>query len=141
MVALTHAAPPAAVPEAVGAWLDSLADVYSDADRRRLSAAYAMARDALADAAGPDGERLVARGLGAASILAAQRLDPDSLTAALVIGLPMSGRSALVPKPFRFEPFATVNGVPDWKVVIPAIAHPLNADFQKPDRRPGTNHM
>ena len=42
MVALTHAAPPAAVPEAVGAWLDSLADVYSDADRRRFSAAYAM---------------------------------------------------------------------------------------------------
>ncbi|HET7135054.1 MAG TPA: HD domain-containing protein, partial [Casimicrobiaceae bacterium] len=92
MVALTHAAPPAAVPEAVGAWLDSLADVYSDADRRRFSAAYAMARDALADAAGPDGERLVARGLGAAAILAAQRLDPDSLTAALLIGLPASGR-------------------------------------------------
>ncbi|HWD35243.1 MAG TPA: HD domain-containing protein, partial [Casimicrobiaceae bacterium] len=92
MVAVTHAAPPAAVPEAVGAWLDSLSDIYSDADRRRFSAAYAMAHDALAEAAGTDGERLVARGLGTATILAAQRLDPDSLTAALLVGLPMSGR-------------------------------------------------
>jgi GTP pyrophosphokinase len=92
MVAVTHAAPPAAVPEAVGAWLDSLSDIYGDADRRRFSAAYAMAHDALAEAAGTDGERLVARGLGTATILAAQRLDPDSLTAALLVGLPMSGR-------------------------------------------------
>src|SRR5580704_6235732 len=55
-------------------------------------------------------------------------------------GLPISGRSALVPRPFRFEPFATVNGVPDWNVVIPAIDHPLNVYFQKPDRGPGIVH-
>ena len=92
MVAVTRAAPPAGVPEAVGAWLDSLSDIYGDADRRRFAHAYAMAHERLADAVGPDGEPLLARGLGAATILAAQRFDPDSLTAALLVGLPISGR-------------------------------------------------
>src|SRR5690348_7717595 len=92
MVAVTHAAPPAAVPHAVGAWLDSLSDVYSDADRARFAAAYATAQQALGEAVGPEGEPFVARALGTASILATQRFDPDSLTAALLIGLPASGR-------------------------------------------------
>ena len=88
MVAVTHAAPQAAAPQAVAAWLSSLAPVYTDADRERFAAAYEMARARFGDARGPDGEPLIETALGAATILAAQRLDPDSLTAALLLGLP-----------------------------------------------------
>ena len=87
MVAVTHAA-----PQAVGAWLDSLASVYTGADRERFLAAYAMAQERLGDARAVDGEPLIARALGAASILAAQRFDPDSIVAALLLGLPAQGR-------------------------------------------------
>ncbi len=87
MVAVTHAA-----PQAVGAWLDSLSDVYTDADRDRFLAAYGMAQEREGDTRGTDGEPLLGRSLGAASILAAQRFDPDSLTAALLLGLPLSAR-------------------------------------------------
>src|SRR5262249_41658143 len=55
-------------------------------------------------------------------------------------GLPVSGRSALVPKPFRVEPFATVNGVPDWNVIMPAIDQLANAYFNQPDLGPGATH-
>ncbi len=91
MVAVTHAAPQAAVPQAVGAWLESLAPVYTDADRKRFAAAYEMARGSFADARSADGEPLLSRALGTASILAAQRLDADSLTASLLLGLPQTG--------------------------------------------------
>ena len=37
MVAVTHAAPQAAAPQAVGAWLDSLAPVYKANDRERFA--------------------------------------------------------------------------------------------------------
>jgi len=87
MVAVTHAA-----PQVVGAWLDSLSDVYTAADRDRLLAAYGMAQERGGDARGSDGEPLLARSLGAAGILAAQRFDPDSLTASLLLGLPLSAR-------------------------------------------------
>ncbi len=88
MVAVTHAAPQAAAPQAVRAWLDSLAPIYTDSDRDRVGAAYEFARDALVDARNEDGEPLLARALGTAGIVAAQRLDPDSITSALLIGLP-----------------------------------------------------
>jgi len=87
MVAVMHIA-----PKAVGAWIDSLPAIYTDADRERLLAACEMAQERVGDARGADGELLVARGFGAAGILAAQRLDPDSLTAALLLGLPASAR-------------------------------------------------
>ncbi|MGE5669101.1 MAG: RelA/SpoT family protein [Betaproteobacteria bacterium] len=88
MVAVTHAAPQAAAPQAVAAWLSSLAPVYTEADRGRFAAAHELARARLGEARGPDGEPLIETALGTATILAAQRLDPDSLTAALLIGLP-----------------------------------------------------
>jgi GTP pyrophosphokinase len=88
MVAVTHAAPQAAAPHAVRAWLDSLGSIYTEADRARFANAYDVARAAAGDARNVDGEPLLARALGAAGILAAQRLDPDSLTAALLGGLP-----------------------------------------------------
>jgi GTP pyrophosphokinase len=91
MVAITHAAPQAAAPQAVGAWLDSLAPVYTAADRSRFAAAYDAARAGFGDARNTDGERLIERALGTAGILAAQRLDPESLTAALLVGMPTAG--------------------------------------------------
>jgi len=87
MVAVTHAA-----PQAVGAWLHSLSASYTDADRERLLAAYRMAQERIGDARGADGEPLMARALGTATILAAQGFDPDSLVAALLLGLPASAR-------------------------------------------------
>ena len=91
MVAVTHAAPPAAAPQAVGEWLESLAPVYSEADRKRFAAAYEMARESVGAARSADGEPLLVRALGTAGILAAQRLDADSLTASLLLGLPEAG--------------------------------------------------
>ena len=88
MVAVTQAAPQAAAPQAVAAWLASLASVYTEADRERIAAAHELARARLGDARGPDGEPLIETALGTATILAAQRLDPDSLTAAMLLGLP-----------------------------------------------------
>ncbi|HJU22279.1 MAG TPA: bifunctional (p)ppGpp synthetase/guanosine-3',5'-bis(diphosphate) 3'-pyrophosphohydrolase [Casimicrobiaceae bacterium] len=87
MVAVTHAA-----PRALGAWLDSLSSIYGDADRERFLAAYEVAQERVGGAATDDGEPWMARALGTATILAAQRFDPDSITAALLIGLPASGQ-------------------------------------------------
>jgi len=88
MVAVTHAAPQAAAPQAVQTWLDGLSSVYGDADRERFAAAYRMASEAIGELHGGDGERLIERALGTAGILAAQRLDPDSITAGLLVTLP-----------------------------------------------------
>jgi len=88
MVAVTHAAPQAAAPHAVQAWLDGLSSVYGDADRERFAAAYRMASEAVGELRGGDGEKLIERALGTAGILAAQRLDPDSITAGLLVSLP-----------------------------------------------------
>src|SRR5689334_7729873 len=88
MVAVTHAAPQAAAPHAVQAWLDGLSSVYGDADRERFAAAYRMASEAVGELRGGDGEKLIERALGTGGILAAQRLDPDSITAGLLVSLP-----------------------------------------------------
>ena len=88
MVAVTQAAPQAAAPQAVAAWLASLAPVYTEADRERFAAAHEFARGRFGDARGSDGEPLAETALGTATILAAQRLDPESLTAAMLLGLP-----------------------------------------------------
>jgi len=88
MVAVTHAAPQAAAQHAVQAWLDGLSSVYGDADRERFAAAYRMASEAVGELRGGDGEKLIERALGTGGILAAQRLDPDSITAGLLVSLP-----------------------------------------------------
>ena len=113
MVAVTHAAPHAAVPQAVGAWLDTLSPVYSADDRARFAAAYAMAQERVGERRGADGEVLVARSLGTAGILAAQRLDPDSLTAALLVALPAAAayEREAVAATFGADVAALVEGV------------------------------
>ncbi|HET8876768.1 MAG TPA: hypothetical protein VFO53_10605, partial [Casimicrobiaceae bacterium] len=75
MVAVTHAAPQAAAPQAVSAWLDSVASTYGAPARATLERAIALARERCGDAVMPDGESVLARALGTASILAAIRLD------------------------------------------------------------------
>ncbi|MEO8536977.1 MAG: bifunctional (p)ppGpp synthetase/guanosine-3',5'-bis(diphosphate) 3'-pyrophosphohydrolase, partial [Betaproteobacteria bacterium] len=49
---------------------------------------YDIAREVVADARNDEGETMIERALGTAGILAAQGLDAESLTAALLVGLP-----------------------------------------------------
>jgi GTP pyrophosphokinase len=91
MVAVLHAAPQAAAPQAVAAWLDSLASAYGAPARATLVHAIDYARERYADARMPGGEPAVEHALGTASILAAIRLDVDSLVAAVLVGLPVVG--------------------------------------------------
>ncbi|HEY8243300.1 MAG TPA: bifunctional (p)ppGpp synthetase/guanosine-3',5'-bis(diphosphate) 3'-pyrophosphohydrolase [Casimicrobiaceae bacterium] len=88
MVAVVHAAPGSAAPKAVAAWLDSLAGTYprADVDAFREIVDYVAAR--VGDAKASDGERLADRALGIAGIVAALKLDPASIRAALLSVLP-----------------------------------------------------
>ncbi|MEO5764454.1 MAG: GTP diphosphokinase [Casimicrobiaceae bacterium] len=87
MVAVLNAAPRAAVPDAVAAWLDSLAPRFSPADRAALKDAFELAHARAADARMPEGEAALDRAVGAATILAALELDRDSVLAALLMPL------------------------------------------------------
>ena len=91
MVAVLHAAPQNAAPQAVAAWLDTLSSEYSVAERTSFAAAFEYARSRCSDAAMPDGESALDRALGTATILAGLKLDPDSIRAALLLGLPVAG--------------------------------------------------
>ena len=88
MVAVVHAAPGSAAPQAVAAWLDALAPTYprADVDTYRDVIGYVAAR--VGEAKAGDGERLVDRALGIAGIVAALKLDPASIRAALLSVLP-----------------------------------------------------
>ena len=133
MVAVTHAAPQAAVPQAVNAWLDTLTPVYTAADRSRFATAYETARDAFGDLRHAEGERLIDRALGTAGILAAQRLDPDSLTAALLVGLPnVPGYDdARVIAAFGVDVATLIGGVARMDVVHAAADANAGADSQQ----------
>ena len=92
MVAVLHAAPRAAAPQAVAAWLESLAPLYQAPVRDRFAAAFELARDRCADARLADGQSALDRAVGAATIVAALHLDPDSIVAALLSSLPAADR-------------------------------------------------
>ncbi len=89
MVAVLHAAPQATAPQSVAAWLDTIAPAYGAQGRAVLERAIDVARERCADARMPDGEPVLERALGTASILAAIRLDLDSLVAGVLLGLPV----------------------------------------------------
>ena len=91
MVAVVHAAPQAAAPQAVSAWLASLVPDYSEDERASLADALEYARARTGDAAMADGESALDRALGTATILAGLRLDADSLRAAVLLGVPVAG--------------------------------------------------
>jgi len=91
MVAVLHAAPQTAAPDAVAAWLDSLANDYSAAERAAFAVALDYARELTGDAAMAEGEPALDRALGTATILAGLKLDADSIRAALLLGVPVAG--------------------------------------------------
>jgi GTP pyrophosphokinase len=88
MVAVVHAAPGSAAPQAVAAWLDSLAGTYPRADVDAFRAAFDYVASRAGDATAPDGEKLADRALGIAGIVAGLKLDPASIRGALLSVLP-----------------------------------------------------
>ncbi|HEY2818850.1 MAG TPA: bifunctional (p)ppGpp synthetase/guanosine-3',5'-bis(diphosphate) 3'-pyrophosphohydrolase [Casimicrobiaceae bacterium] len=88
MVAVLHAAPRVAAPAAVAAWLESLAPTYQARVRETFRSAFELARDRCNDERLADGEAVLDRAVGAATIVASLHLDPDSIVAALLCGLP-----------------------------------------------------
>jgi GTP pyrophosphokinase len=91
MVAVLHAVPGAGAPQAVAEWLDGLRPVYGDAAVARIAAAWERVCAAAGETRGADGERVIDRALGAATILAGLKLDPASICAALLAPLPALG--------------------------------------------------
>ncbi|MET0203180.1 MAG: GTP diphosphokinase [Casimicrobiaceae bacterium] len=87
MVAVLHAAPRAAAPEAVATWLDSLAPLFSAPERKSLKDAFDLAHARAGEVRMPEGEPALERAVGAATILAALELDRDSVIAALLMPL------------------------------------------------------
>ncbi|HET9337749.1 MAG TPA: RelA/SpoT family protein, partial [Casimicrobiaceae bacterium] len=88
MVAVVHAAPGSAAPQAVAAWLDSLAGTYPRADVDAFRAAFDYVASRAGDATAHDGEKLADRALGIAGIVAGLKLDPASIRGALLSVLP-----------------------------------------------------
>jgi GTP pyrophosphokinase len=88
MVAVLHAAPRTSDPQAIASWLDGLRGAYPDDELAQLEAAAGYARERCGAAAGRDGEPLIDRAVGAATILAGLKLDAGTVRAALLIGLP-----------------------------------------------------
>jgi len=88
MVAVLHAVPGAGAPQAVADWLDGLRPVYGDDAVAAIAAAWNRVCAAAGETRGADGERLIDRALGTATILAGLKLDPASICAALLAPLP-----------------------------------------------------
>ena len=91
MVAVLNKAPQTAAPDAVAAWLATLAADYSSEERAAFAAAFEYARAHTGDAAMADGEAAIDRALGTATILGGLKLDADSIRSALLLGLPVAG--------------------------------------------------
>jgi len=113
MVAVVHAAPASAAPEAVAAWLAGLAATYPAEDVAAIGAAVDYAREHCGAATGRDGEPLQERAIGTATILAGLKLDAGAVRAALLIGLPAAGAfdAAEVTARFGADVAALVGGV------------------------------
>ena len=113
MVAVLHTRPQTSAPQAIAAWLDALQGIYPDEDIAGLEDAFAYARERCLDTTGRDGEPLVDRAVGTATILAGLKLDAVSVKAALLMGL--SGAHAFdaeeVTARFGVEAAALVQGV------------------------------
>ena len=90
MVAVLHATPEAAAPEAVAAWLDRAGAAYSAEERKSLADAVALVRPRYGDLCAGDGEPWLDRALGTAAIVAGLKLDAASVRAALLLGVPHS---------------------------------------------------
>ncbi len=113
MVAVLHAAPDTAAPQAVDAWLESLAPAYTSDERASFAAAFAYARERVGSARMPDGEPALDRALGTATILAGLDLDAPSVCGALLSGLPAAASfdTLEVAERFGVDVAALVGGV------------------------------
>jgi GTP pyrophosphokinase len=94
MVAIVHAPSPgsltAADAQAFTAWIDHVAAAYTPAERAAIGKALDTARVRYGDLRTADGESWLDRGLGTASIVAALKLDADSVRAAILLGAPFA---------------------------------------------------
>src|SRR5215831_14716566 len=88
MVAVLHAAPEAAAPEALAAWLEHAGAAYSADERAALAAALEFARERYGDLCASDGEPWFDRAFGTAAIVASLKLDAESVRASLLLGVP-----------------------------------------------------
>ncbi|HXX85175.1 MAG TPA: bifunctional (p)ppGpp synthetase/guanosine-3',5'-bis(diphosphate) 3'-pyrophosphohydrolase [Casimicrobiaceae bacterium] len=88
MVAVLHATPEAAAPEAIAAWLEQTGAAYTEDERATLASAVAFARERYADLCTSDREPWLDRAFGTAAIVAGLKLDADSVRAALLLGVP-----------------------------------------------------
>src|SRR5690349_9063509 len=88
MVAVLHAAPETSAPHAIAAWLAGLRGIFPEDDLQAIEAAFVYAREHCDDLTSRDGEALIDRALGTATILAGLKLDAASIRAALLIGIP-----------------------------------------------------
>lgn len=113
MVAVLHSSAPSVAPQAVAAWLDSIAADYSTEERATFAAAIEVARVHAAGAAMSDGEPALDRALGTATILAGLKLDADSIRSALLLPLPVAGAfdPAVVQAQFGADVATLVAGV------------------------------
>jgi GTP pyrophosphokinase len=119
MVAVLHASPLTAAPKAVAAWLASLTADYSTDECAAFADAFDYARERCANATTSEGELVLDRALGTATILAALKLDRDSIRAALLHGLPVAGTFDVddVTQRFGGEVATLVNGVARMGVI------------------------
>jgi len=113
MVAVVHAAPASAAPQAVAAWLDSLAGIYPREDIDGFRAAFDYMQQHADAQPAADGEKLVDRALATAGIVAGLKLDPASIRGALLAVLPAAKAfdAADVASRFGDDVAALVGGV------------------------------
>ncbi len=113
MVAVVHAAPEVAAPEALAAWTERVGEGFTPDERAALLATLDAARALYADTCTPDGEPWLDRALGTAAIVAGLKLDVDSVRAAMMLGAPGGGHFDAEAFSARFgtEVAQLVNGV------------------------------
>src|SRR5436305_1686860 len=113
MVAVLHARPREIAPDAIVQWLEGLRTAYQPEEVSAIDAALRYAQTRCADLATRDGEPMLERAMGTASILAGLKLDASSVRAALLMGTPYaSGFDAQhLASTFGSEIADLVNGV------------------------------
>jgi len=94
MVAIVHVPSPgslaAADAKAFAAWIDHVAAAYAPAERAAIGKALDSARVRYTGLRTADGEPWLDRSLGTAGIVAALKLDADSVRAAILLGAPFA---------------------------------------------------
>ena len=94
MVATVQPAPPVssaiASPEAFASWLEQIGAAYAAGERAAIAKALDAARARYGELRTPEGEPWLDRALGTATIVAALKLDADSVRAAILLGAPFA---------------------------------------------------